>query len=46
VLAVSSTGATLAEARSRAERACDLISFEGMHRRHDIAARAAGEEMT
>jgi phosphoribosylamine--glycine ligase len=44
VLAVSATGADLAEARGRAERACDLIAFEGMHRRHDIAARAAGEE--
>ena len=46
VLAVSATGATLTEARGRAERACDLITFEGMHRRHDIAARAAGEEGT
>ena len=45
-LAVSATGGTLAEARGRAERACDLISFQGMHRRHDIAARAAGEEGT
>jgi phosphoribosylamine--glycine ligase len=44
VLAVSATGETLAEARDRAERACDRISFEGMHRRHDIAARAAGKE--
>jgi phosphoribosylamine--glycine ligase len=46
VLAVSAIGATLAEARGRAEQACDRISFEGMHRRHDIAARAAGEETT
>jgi phosphoribosylamine--glycine ligase len=46
VLAVSAIGETLAEARGRAEQACDRISFEGMHRRHDIAARAAGEETT
>jgi phosphoribosylamine---glycine ligase len=46
VLAVSAIGATLADARARAERACDRISFEGMHRRNDIAARAAGEETT
>ncbi|HSL12242.1 MAG TPA: phosphoribosylamine--glycine ligase [Actinomycetota bacterium] len=44
VLAVSATGSTLAEARHRAELACDRVSFEGMHRRRDIAARAAGEE--
>ena len=46
VLAVNAVGSTLAEARARAERACDRISFEGMHRRHDIAASAAGEETT
>ena len=46
VLAVSATGGTLAEARGRAELACDRISFRGMHRRHDIAARAAGEGAT
>jgi phosphoribosylamine--glycine ligase len=46
VLAVSAIGETLAEARGRAEQACDRISFDGMHRRHDIAARAAGEETT
>ena len=44
VLAVSALGASLAEARARAEQACDHISFEGMHRRSDIAAWAAGEE--
>jgi phosphoribosylamine--glycine ligase len=44
VLAVSALGASLAEARALAEHACDRISFEGMHRRTDIAARAAGEE--
>jgi phosphoribosylamine--glycine ligase len=46
VLAVSAIGADLAEARARAEQACGRITFEGMHRRHDIAARAAGEETT
>jgi phosphoribosylamine--glycine ligase len=46
VLAVSAVGATLSEARDRAEEACGSISFEGMHRRHDIAAAAAGEEAT
>ena len=46
VLAVSAIGATLAEARARAEQACERISFDGMHRRRDIAARAAGEETT
>ena len=46
VLAVSAVGRSLAEARVRAEQACDRISFDGMHRRRDIAARAAGEETT
>jgi phosphoribosylamine--glycine ligase len=41
VLAVSGLGATLAEARARAYEACARISFEGMHRRGDIAARVA-----
>jgi phosphoribosylamine---glycine ligase len=44
VLAVSALGASLAQARARAEEACDRIWFEGMHRRRDIAAWAAGEE--
>lgn len=41
VLAVSGLGATLADARARAYEACARISFEGMHRRGDIAARVA-----
>jgi phosphoribosylamine---glycine ligase len=44
VLAVSALGASLAQARARAEEACDRIWFEGMHRRRDIAAWAAREE--
>jgi phosphoribosylamine--glycine ligase len=46
VLAVSAVSPSLAEARARAEQACGRISFDGMHRRRDIAARAAGEETT
>ena len=41
VLAVSALGASLAEARERAYHAVSLISFDGMHYRSDIAARAA-----
>ena len=41
VLAVSALGATLADARGRAYRAVERISFEGMRHRTDIAARAA-----
>ena len=41
MLAVSALGSSLAEARERAYHAASLISFEGMHYRSDIAARAA-----
>ena len=40
ILNVSALGASLDEARQRAYAACDLISFEGMQFRRDIAARA------
>jgi phosphoribosylamine---glycine ligase len=40
VLSVTGVGAELAEARSRAYRAVDLIAFEGEHHRTDIAAHA------
>jgi phosphoribosylamine---glycine ligase len=40
VLNVTATGPSLDEARDRAYAACELISFEGMHFRRDIAARA------
>jgi phosphoribosylamine--glycine ligase len=43
VLAVSGLGGTFAEARARAYGASDLISFEGMYRRSDIAAKVAEE---
>jgi phosphoribosylamine--glycine ligase len=46
VLAVTAVGRSLGEARARAEQACERISFDGMHRRRDIAARAAGEGTT
>lgn len=36
VLALTATGATLDEARSRAYRAADLIRFEGVQMRRDI----------
>ncbi|MGZ4137828.1 MAG: phosphoribosylamine--glycine ligase [Actinomycetota bacterium] len=45
VLAVSALGSTLGEARARAYGACACIAFEGMHHRHDIAARAAEGEL-
>jgi phosphoribosylamine--glycine ligase len=38
VLGVSATGADLAEARSKAYAAADLIAFEGVQRRNDIGA--------
>ena len=38
VLAVVGTGHTLAAARAAAEKAADKIAWEGMQRRHDIAA--------
>jgi phosphoribosylamine--glycine ligase len=44
VLAVSALGGSLAGARARAYAAVECISFEGMHYRTDIAARAAEEE--
>lgn len=40
VLGVTALGATLKEAQARAYEAVQLISFEGAHYRHDIAARA------
>ena len=46
MLSVSALGDDLAEARTRAYEACSRISFEGMHYRRDIAARAAEEEGT
>jgi phosphoribosylamine--glycine ligase len=42
VLGVTARGSDLAEARERAYAACDTISFEGMHLRRDIGARALG----
>jgi phosphoribosylamine--glycine ligase len=38
VLAVTGLGADIAQARNAAERAADAISWDGLHRRHDIAA--------
>jgi len=40
VLAIVGRGADLAQARDRAERAADAITFDGAQRRHDIAADA------
>ena len=40
VLGVTATGETLAQAVERAYAAADEISFEGLHRRADIGARA------
>ena len=37
ILTVTATGQTLADARTAAYRACELISFEGMQYRRDIA---------
>ena len=42
VLAVMATGATIADARSRAYKATQLISFDGMFYREDIAKKATG----
>ena len=39
VLAVVGLGATLQSARAAAEKAADHITWQGMHRRHDIALR-------
>ena len=43
VLAVSALGTDLADARARAYRAVSQVSFEGAHRRNDIAMEAAGD---
>ena len=46
VLSVVGLGSTIGAARANAERAADLVSWQGMQRRHDIAARppaGAGE---
>jgi phosphoribosylamine--glycine ligase len=43
VLAMSALGTDLADARARAYRAASLVSFEGAHRRNDIAMEAAGD---
>jgi phosphoribosylamine--glycine ligase len=40
VLAVVARGEDLAQARERAERAADAVTFDGAQRRHDIAADA------
>jgi phosphoribosylamine--glycine ligase len=42
ILSVTGTGATLPEARANAYRAVDLVSFEGVRFRHDIAAAVDG----
>jgi phosphoribosylamine--glycine ligase len=42
VLGVTARGKTIAEAQARAYEAAQLIHFEGMQYRRDIAARALG----
>jgi phosphoribosylamine---glycine ligase len=42
ILSVTGTGTTVADARMRAYAAAELISFEGMQFRRDIAAVASG----
>lgn len=42
VLAVRATGSDVADARARAYDAADLISFDGLQRRSDIAAEPLG----
>ncbi|MFO1541073.1 MAG: phosphoribosylglycinamide synthetase C domain-containing protein, partial [Chloroflexota bacterium] len=42
VVIVAATGADLAEAGARAERAADAIDFPGLQRRHDIGRMPAG----
>jgi phosphoribosylamine--glycine ligase len=42
VLGITARGATVAEARDRAYRAVEQVSFEGAHYRRDIASRALG----
>jgi phosphoribosylamine---glycine ligase len=44
VLAVSSLGSTIEQARIRAYEACSRLSFDGMRYRTDIAARAARDQ--
>lgn len=46
VLSVGALGDDIAQARARAYEAVSRVSFEGMHYRTDIAARAAEEEGT
>jgi phosphoribosylamine---glycine ligase len=41
VLDVTAVGDTVEEARARAYAACELISFDGMHYRRDIAGKEA-----
>jgi phosphoribosylamine--glycine ligase len=41
---VTALGDDLAEASSRAYEAADLIHFDGVHYRRDIAARAPGHD--
>jgi phosphoribosylamine--glycine ligase len=43
VLGVSALGDDIADARTRAYAAADLIAFDGMQRRNDIAAEAAAQ---
>jgi phosphoribosylamine---glycine ligase len=42
ILSVTGTGANLPEARANAYRAVELVSFEGVRFRHDIAAAVDG----
>jgi phosphoribosylamine--glycine ligase len=42
VLGVTATGADLSEARERAYRATQAVTFEGMHFRSDIGAKGLG----
>jgi len=42
VLAVVGLGRSIAAARTAAERAADRVTWDGMQRRHDIAARLPG----
>ena len=42
IVSVTGTGATVAEARTNAYRAVDLVSFEGVRFRRDIAAAVDG----
>jgi phosphoribosylamine--glycine ligase len=46
VLTLVGTGADLASARAAAERAVDAIDFDGLQRRHDIAAAATAPRAT